>query len=254
MHHHSITRRLNKTSLTVGRRLTRPHRGMTLIELTATVVIVGLLATLAGLSYRGQLHKAQSAEAVAQLSNMRTGIKAAGDRKHTSGDVVLIEGATYGSLKSFGSSKSKSKAKAKSKSKSKSKSIGKTGDGDGDGDGNGDGFGMDEPLRLCQSASPVPSSFVNVKGSVYQSAPDEWSGTSTSGWTCLKVQRSSVQRYQYGYDIGAPLTEGSRASFTAWARGDLDGDGRAGWFKLRGRQVGQEIYVAPALDIVDETE
>jgi hypothetical protein len=51
------------------------------------------------------------------------------------------------------------------------------------------------------------------------------------------MSRSGPQRYQYGYEVGAPSNSASEESYSAWARGDLDGDGRSSLFRLRGEVI-----------------
>jgi len=138
------------------------------------------------------------------------------------------------------------------------------GGGDSSADDGADGSGGDaateEDVPLCGSASPVPSTLEAVKGSVYQSRTSDWSGSAAGGWSCLHVSMSQAQRFQYGYDVGAtgaPTSEapsGADERFTAWARGDLDGDGRNSWFVLSGAALGDQLVMAPAVTIIDQGE
>jgi hypothetical protein len=134
--------------------------------------------------------------------------------------------------------------------------------GDGSNDGNGDSGGgsteVEAENTLCGSAEPVPNSLESVKGSVYQSRPSDWRGDSgDSGWSCLSVSMSFAQRFQYGYDVGASAVpagaapSGADSTFAAWARGDLDGDGRTSWFVLNGASIDGQVVMAPALTIID---
>jgi len=70
----------------------------------------------------------------------------------------------------------------------------------------------------------------------------------------LRVGRSGTQRYQYGYDLGAAFTSDGQEGYTAWARGDLDGDARNSWFRLRGELINGSVVHAPAIEIVDQGE
>jgi type IV pilus assembly protein PilA len=128
------------------------------------------------------------------------------------------------------------------------------GDGDGDGDG-GSGTSGSGGTKLCGSAIPVPTSIELVAGKAYQSSPDSWaSGSEETGWRCLRVGRNGAQSYQYGYDVGAGTMEDSTESYTAWARGDLDADGRTSLFRIRGEVVGGQVIHGPAIEMIDQTE
>lgn len=61
-----------------------------------------------------------------------------------------------------------------------------------------------------------------------------------------------VTRYQYGYDATGVGTGSS--SFSAWAHGDLDGDGRISSFSLSGVFEDGALRVAPGIEIVDQDE
>jgi len=142
------------------------------------------------------------------------------------------------------------------------------GDGDSGSDASGDGddSGDDEEEvdgnnPLCTSANPVPSSIDAVKGGIYQSRPGDWKGgSSEGGWSCLSISISGAQRFQYGYDVGpsaVPTAEApadADATFAAWARGDLDGDGRTSWFVLNGASYDGRVVMAPAVTIIDQGE
>jgi hypothetical protein len=109
--------------------------------------------------------------------------------------------------------------------------------------------------RLCGSASPVPSSIEMVRGRSYNASPSDWDGGSAdSGWECLRISRAGVQRYQFGYDVGAGTSGGAVEGYTAWARGDLDGDGRTSLFRIRGELIGGSLVHAPAIEVIDPTE
>ena len=119
--------------------------------------------------------------------------------------------------------------------------------------------GPGEQVRLCGTAKPVPASIESVRGQRYQSSPSAWrSGDSENGWACLKMSRAEPQHYQYGYDMGGSKVsggnEGAGSSFTVWARGDLDGDGRTSWFTIEGSVVGGQIVTAPQGSVIDPHE
>jgi hypothetical protein len=131
----------------------------------------------------------------------------------------------------------------------------------GGGAAGGDPEWANESVRLCGGATPVPASMEDVRGRRYQSSAASWtSGDSNSGWACLKMSRSEPQYYQYGYDVGgskvsgSDAVEGDGAQFTAWARGDLDGDGRTSWFTLEGKVVDGNLVMAPTINVVDADE
>jgi len=147
---------------------------------------------------------------------------------------------------------------------------GNSGNGSGNGNSNGGGSNsgssgssnVDGDHPLCTSATPIPSSFDSVKGHLYQSRAGEWqSGSDSGGWQCLNISMSGAQRFQYGYDVGASSVPGAAAtpagadaSFAAWARGDLDGDGRTSWFVLNGASFDGRVTMAPAVTIIDQGE
>ncbi len=128
------------------------------------------------------------------------------------------------------------------------------------------GMDADPASHLCGSAVPVPKNFSSVKARTYQSTPGDWAqGNEEVGWPCLHVTMNQPQRYQYGYDVGTssvPTINGSTSqptqeeasSFSAWARGDLDGDDRIAWFVLTGRVIDGQLAVAPAVSILDQNE
>lgn len=96
---------------------------------------------------------------------------------------------------------------------------------------------------LCGgSNAAVPSGADKIKGMKYQSATADWTtGTSDSGWTCLKFSMRDPQYYMYNYiAVAASPTE-----FTAAAYGDLNGDGTTSSFLMGGRVQGGTLNVAP---------
>ena len=114
---------------------------------------------------------------------------------------------------------------------------------------------------LCTSASPVPSSLNAVTGRIYQSRPTDWqTGSHSGGWKCLSISMNHAQRFQYGYDVGSSAVPGGAtpagadSSFAAWARGDLDGDGRTSWYVLNGASFDGKVSMAPAVTMIDQGE
>jgi hypothetical protein len=75
---------------------------------------------------------------------------------------------------------------------------------------------------LCKSAPhPVPEKFSWVQNSKYTSRVEDWrQGAPDEGFRCLGFEIEGMQHYQYDF-----ASTGSRGKFTAWARGDLDGNG-----------------------------
>lgn len=115
--------------------------------------------------------------------------------------------------------------------------------------------------RPCGSAEPVPASVEAITAKVYVSNPADWQqGSREKGWPCLSVRGGSSQRYQYGYELGDSASSLDAApgeaetTLTAWARGDLDGDGHTSWFVLSGVMQGGRAVVAPAVSIIDADE
>jgi len=133
-------------------------------------------------------------------------------------------------------------------------------DDDGESDDSGGASNVDGSNSLCTSASPVPSSLQSVQGQLYQSRPNDWSGTATGGWRCLSVTMSAAQRFQYGYDVGSSAVPtgdaptGADETLAAWARGDLDGDGRTSWYVLNGASFDGHVVMAPAITMIDQGE
>lgn len=160
---------------------------------------------------------------------------------------------------SSGSGSSGSGSSGDSSSGSGSSGDGSSGSGSS-GSGSSGGSDVTHDNALCSSAAPVPSSLDSVKGGLYQSRASEWSGTRSGGWRCLSISMSGAQRFQYGYDVGStavpssPAPAGADESFAAWARGDLDGDGRNSWFVLSGAAIDGRVTMAPAITIVDKGE
>lgn len=98
--------------------------------------------------------------------------------------------------------------------------------------------------RLCPSASrSVPSTLAMVSGAKYQSSVADWNADCASdrGFCCLKFSMDAPQYYMYSY--GATAT-----GFTGRANGDLNGDGIASTFTIRGEVVGGSLQVAPNIE------
>jgi type IV pilus assembly protein PilA len=103
---------------------------------------------------------------------------------------------------------------------------------------------------LCPSGSrPVPASMNAVRGLKYQSAASDWDvdRARNAGFACLRFSMSAPQYFQYSY-----TSQGS--AFQATAHGDLNGDGKASTFLLRGSVSGGAVQVAPTLEETDPEE
>lgn len=125
----------------------------------------------------------------------------------------------------------------------------------GSGPGGGTDTGSGGVDSLCGSATPVPESIDLISGKMYNPPPSAWEqGNDTTGWRCLRVSRSGNQTYQFGYDVGAGTITDSTEGYTAWARGDLDGDGRTSLFRIRGELVKGTVVHAPSIEIIDQAE
>lgn len=104
--------------------------------------------------------------------------------------------------------------------------------------------------RLCPGASrSVPSSLSWVSGKKYQSSVADWNTDCASdrGFCCLKFSMDMPQYYMYAYG-STPTT------FTGKANGDLDGDGIASTFTIRGELVGGALQIASSLEERDPDE
>lgn len=104
---------------------------------------------------------------------------------------------------------------------------------------------------VCLSASnPVPT-FV-PSAAKYQSTSADWNADGTAatprGFSCLHYEMAQPQYYQYNY-AGVAAT-----SFSAIARGDLNGDGTASTFHQDGSLVGGRLNVAPSIVEVNPEE
>jgi len=86
---------------------------------------------------------------------------------------------------------------------------------------------------ICISAEdPVPAAESSIKGQKWQSSPANWD---VAGWSCLKFSMDQPQYFQYNYttsDDAALSAAGT--TFSAVARGDLDGDEDLSTFSMQG--------------------
>jgi type IV pilus assembly protein PilA len=102
--------------------------------------------------------------------------------------------------------------------------------------GAGAGAGASNVLCPSVAGSGVPATVPS--GEKVQSDPAAWK--TDAGWACLKFQVDSPQYYQYDYKI-----TDSTGMFTAFARGNLDGDATESEFTLLGQVEGPIVKLAP---------
>ncbi|MBL8744537.1 MAG: fimbiral protein pilA [Myxococcales bacterium] len=116
---------------------------------------------------------------------------------------------------------------------------------------------------LCKSAQAVPT--VVPSGTKYQPSADPGkdyeTGTSLSGWRCLKFTITNPHYYQYDYRTGGNYKGPKRGlpdpgpnGFEASAEGDLDGDGKTSLFTLTGRVINGVVKLDTQLNVADELE
>jgi type IV pilus assembly protein PilA len=82
--------------------------------------------------------------------------------------------------------------------------------------------------QFCPSDGPVPSTGIPRASKV--SAPT--GDYATAGWSCLRFNLTSPQYYQYSVTTNSAT--GTAASYTAYAYGDLDGNGTNSTFYVVG--------------------
>jgi type IV pilus assembly protein PilA len=101
---------------------------------------------------------------------------------------------------------------------------------------------------LCGSATAtVPAAVGSVKGKKFQSTQSDWDADNQyKGWSCLKFSMAEPQYYMYGY--AASGTQGNNGeTFTATAKGDLDGDDVISTFTLAGEIRDKAVAVSPVI-------
>jgi type IV pilus assembly protein PilA len=88
--------------------------------------------------------------------------------------------------------------------------------------------------KLCPSAAVVPTAVTSIAAKKYQSDPAEWK--SNAGWACLRFSMQDPQYFQYNYTSTG--TQGvENEAFTAFAHGDLDGNGTLSTFRMDGKII-----------------
>jgi type IV pilus assembly protein PilA len=105
---------------------------------------------------------------------------------------------------------------------------------------------------FCANATPVPSGGKAPPGQKYQSQISDWGGDSTSGWQCLKFSMEEPQYYEYEYT--ATDTSPTTGAFTAFAHGDLNGDGNSSTFTVQGSAQSGAIAISPNIQETNPEE
>jgi hypothetical protein len=82
--------------------------------------------------------------------------------------------------------------------------------------------------KFCENAGPTPK--IIPAGTQVAVKSTDWSAP---GWFCLRFSINVPFRYQYATVENGKI--GADATYTATARGDLDGDGTTSTFELTGR-------------------
>jgi len=101
--------------------------------------------------------------------------------------------------------------------------------------------------KTAETAS-IPSTATPITGKKYQSTAAEWNvdQATNKGFACLKFQINTPQYYMYSYSASGSAAVGD--SFTATARGDLNGDSTLSMFQITGSiGNGMVLNVAPTL-------
>lgn len=208
-----------------ARRRRSRRRGITLVEISVALALVAVICALAVQRVRQHLALARSTEAVQMVGAIGRAI------------------STNYAVKNY----TTATAKAPGQTTTPAFDIG-----------------------LCRDSVAVPANLAAVeKRKKYQPrntpGSDYQSGSATAGWKCIGFQNDQPQHYQYRYKVGGspvaltrPLNypAGVTASrqWTAYARGDVDGDGKYSWFILSGYALGQEVTIASGLAIQDQEE
>ncbi|HSY20811.1 MAG TPA: type II secretion system protein [Polyangiaceae bacterium] len=104
--------------------------------------------------------------------------------------------------------------------------------------------------QFCGSSTSVPGTV--PAAAKYQSVPSDWSGDSTSGWTCLKFTMDEPQYYQYAYSVGN--SSALNGSFTATAHGDLNGDTVLSTFNVYGAALSGAVGISPTMEEINPEE
>jgi prepilin-type N-terminal cleavage/methylation domain-containing protein len=221
-------------------------RGFTAVELLIAVTIAGILAALGTRGVTKYIGNAYAAEAVQNLGGIRRAVVTV----HAMQVDPTTSSTTTTDTTGGGNG-------------------GKKGGKNNGNSGNDNGAEVTHGVTsgLCPAADPVPADFAKVKARKYQPKPSDYGhGNPSNGWTCLRYNISTPQAYQYGYDLGGPKVQvelphgGNPAGlakgqqWTAWARGDRDGDGQVSWFVMTGAVADGVFYAPPGVGMVNEGE
>lgn len=100
--------------------------------------------------------------------------------------------------------------------------------------------------NLCtDAANSVPDDISKVTGRKYQSSVADWAtgNSSTAGFICLRFSLTDPQYYLYDYKG----TTGNNGTFSAIARGDIDGNGTQSTFTVSGVISQGVVMVSPTI-------
>ena len=111
--------------------------------------------------------------------------------------------------------------------------------------------------QMCPTGTgqqSVPGTIADIGGKKYQSRKVDWSNTAdvaaNIGWPCLKFEMTAPQYYQYSY--GAAGT--STGTFSAEAKGDLNGDAVYSTFTMLGSIQNGRLLLGPSIGEVSPEE
>lgn len=98
-----------------------------------------------------------------------------------------------------------------------------------------------------------------VKGKKYQSKKADWSNANdvqkNVGFPCLRFEMNAPQYYSYDYKGGgASGADADNTQISATAMGDLNGDGTASTFTIKGKIQEGRLTMAPSIDEVSPEE
>ena len=111
--------------------------------------------------------------------------------------------------------------------------------------------------QMCPTGTgqaSVPGTITDIGGKKYQSRKVDWSNTadvSTNiGWPCLKFEMTAPQYYQYTYGANGTST----GTFSADAKGDLNGDAVYSTFTMLGSIQNGRLMLGPSIGEVSPEE
>jgi type IV pilus assembly protein PilA len=211
-----------------------------------TMVLVAVVAMLAGEGVRKYVTHSKTTEATNMIGGIAAAVKIAFYHERMSGEIVAPGSGVASSLTQI-------------------VSVG--------GGSQGKGATHTHHAGLCDDSLPVPASLTSIQGQKYQpKAADYNSGDTSNGWQCLFFHTDEPQYFQYQYlsssfatvsrphGMGPPPGQAGIPNGNQWAviaHGDLDGDGVTSYYALYGGIAAaplDEVVVAPGLDVIDEDE